>query len=74
MTERKPIGVTAPYRDNKRPKDPTPAPGTPQEWIEWVEYAQAKMKAMESKIAVLEERNAQYKKTIRQMDRRIMQG
>lgn len=74
MSERKPIGVTAPYRENKRPKDPTPAPGTPQEWIEWVEYAQARIKALESRVAVLEERNNQYKQTIRQMDRRIMQG
>jgi hypothetical protein len=72
--DRKPVGVTAPYRENNKRPDPTPAPGTPKEWVEWVEYAQAKMRAMETKIATLEEKNAQYKKTIRQMDRRIMQG
>lgn len=61
-------------QDAKKRPDPTEAAGTPKEWIEWVEYAQAKMKAMETKIAALEDKNAQYKKTIRQMDRRIMQG
>lgn len=53
---------------------PMKNPKTPQEMLEWIEWASSKMKALEAKVATLKEQNEKYKQTIRQMDRRIMKG
>lgn len=49
-------------------------PTTKQEMLEWIEWAESKMKALEVRVEALKEENAKHKQTIRQMDRRIMRG
>jgi predicted nucleic acid-binding Zn-ribbon protein len=49
-------------------------PKTTQEMLEWIEWAESKMKALEVKVETLKEQNEKHKQTIRQMDRRIMKG
>jgi predicted nucleic acid-binding Zn-ribbon protein len=53
---------------------PKPSPKTPQEMLEWIEWAESKMKALEARVDSLKEENIKHKQTIRQMDRRIMKG
>jgi len=52
----------------------TTKPTTKQEMLEWIEWAESKMKALEVKVDTLKEENKRYKQTIRDMDRRIMKG
>jgi len=49
-------------------------PTTKQEMLEWIEWAESKMKALEARVESLKEQNSKYKQTIRDMDRRIMKG
>lgn len=49
-------------------------PTTKQEMLEWIEWAEAKMKALERRVDELKEQNKNYRQTIRDMDRRIMKG
>lgn len=53
---------------------PMKNPKTTQEMLEWIEWAQSKIKALEVKVETLKEQNEKHKQTIRQMDRRIMKG
>jgi predicted nucleic acid-binding Zn-ribbon protein len=53
---------------------PTTKPTNKQEMLEWIEWAESKMKALEVKVESLKEQNSKYKQTIRDMDRRIMKG
>jgi predicted nucleic acid-binding Zn-ribbon protein len=53
---------------------PMKNPKTTQEMLEWIEWAESKMKALEVKVETLKEQNEKHKQTIRQMDRRIMKG
>jgi hypothetical protein len=46
----------------------------PENQSEWVEWARAKMRAMEARIDTLRNENKTHKQTIRDMDRRIMKG
>lgn len=46
----------------------------PKDVGEWVEWAKAKMLAMEARIESLRDENKRFKQTIRDMDRRIMKG
>lgn len=46
----------------------------PKDVGEWVEWAKAKMMAMEARIDSLRDENKRFKQTIRDMDRRIMKG
>lgn len=46
----------------------------PKDVGEWVEWAKAKMLAMEARIDSLRDENKRFKQTIRDMDRRIMKG
>jgi predicted RNase H-like nuclease (RuvC/YqgF family) len=52
----------------------TTKPTTKQEMLEWIEWAESKMKALEARVQSLKEENSKYKQTIRNMDRRIMKG
>jgi len=53
---------------------PTTKPTNKQEMLDWIEWAEAKMKALEARVETLKEENIKHKQTIRQMDRRIMKG
>jgi predicted nucleic acid-binding Zn-ribbon protein len=53
---------------------PMKNPKTTQEMLEWIEWAEAKIKALEVRVETLKEQNEKHKQTIRQMDRRIMKG
>jgi predicted nucleic acid-binding Zn-ribbon protein len=53
---------------------PTTKPTTKQEMLEWIEWAESKMKALEARVETLKEENKRHKQTIRNMDRRIMKG
>lgn len=53
---------------------PMTKPTTKQEMLEWIEWAESKMKALEARVESLKEQNNKYKQTIRDMDRRIMKG
>ena len=53
---------------------PMTKPTTKQEMLEWIEWAESKMKALEARVESLKEQNSKYKQTIRDMDRRIMKG
>ena len=46
----------------------------PKDAGEWVEWATAKIRALEARVASLKEENTRYKNTIRDMDRRILKG
>ena len=60
---------------NKTPKEATKTPADePESQSEWVEWAKAKMMAMEARIETLKHENRGYKQTIRNQDRRIMKG
>ena len=57
-----------PHRPTKTPQE------EPENQSEWVEWAKAKMMAMEARIETLRHENKTHKQTIRDMDRRIMKG
>jgi prefoldin subunit 5 len=42
--------------------------------LEWIEWAESMIKALEARVDALKEENSKHKQTIRQMDRRIMKG
>ena len=46
----------------------------PKDVGEWVEWAKAKICALEARVTHLKEENARHKQTIRDMDRRILKG
>ena len=62
------------FLENKMQQPPMKKPTTKQEMLEWIEWAEAKMKALEARVSALKEENVKHKQTIRQMDRRIMRG
>jgi hypothetical protein len=53
---------------------PKTNPTTPQEMLEWIDWAESKIKALEARVDALKEENVKHKQTIRNMDRRIMKG
>lgn len=57
-----------PHKATKTPQE------EPENQSEWVEWAKAKMMAMEARIETLRHENRTHKQTIRDMDRRIMKG
>ena len=60
---------------SKTPKEATKTgQEEPENVSEWVEWAKAKMRAMEARIEILRYENKTHKQTIRNMDRRIMKG
>lgn len=46
----------------------------PKDTGEWVEWAKAKIRALEARVASLKDENTRHKNTIRDMDRRILKG
>jgi hypothetical protein len=56
------------------PKVPKAEEVIDMEWMNWVEYAQAKLKYLENKLAVAQETIQAQKANIDRLNKRVMQG
>ena len=59
---------------NVKPKTPTQEEVNDLEWMNWVEYAQARLKYLENKLAIADETIKAQKANIDRLNRRVMQG
>jgi len=59
---------------NVNPKTPTQEEVNDLEWMNWVEYAQARLRYLENKLEIANDQLKAQKATIDRLNRRVMQG